>query len=301
MGAAVRTYTDTGVVGSLTYTVRAFDAAGNLSDASNTATATVADTVKPTTPSGLTATGSAGQVALSWQPSTDNLGVTGYRIYRNGSQVGSVLGNLTAFTHTGLAAGTYSYTVRAVDAAGNLSDASAVATATVPDSVKPTAPGNLKATAGTGQVVVGLEGLNRQRRGHRLPHLSQRHPGRERKRDDPHVHRHGPRARHLQLHGARDRRRRQPVGPKQDGERDRNALIVITNEYKEGAGGQPRAEAGEETVDKQHQEAWEALRAIAMNHEVTIEQGESLLNAVEEITRQSLVSCYGPRCFTISN
>jgi hypothetical protein len=54
-------------------------------------------------------------------------------------------------------------------------------------------------------------------------------------------------------------------------------------------------------VDKQQQEAWEALRASAMNHEVTIEQGEHLLNTVEEITRQSLVSCYGPRCFTISN
>jgi chitodextrinase len=114
----------------------------------------VADVVKPTTPSGLTATGSAGQVALSWQPSTDNVGVTGYRIYRNGSQVGSVLGNLTTFTHTGLAAGTYSYTVRAVDAAGNLSDASNTATATVPDTTKPTEPKNLKATAGTGRVTL---------------------------------------------------------------------------------------------------------------------------------------------------
>ena len=136
VGAAVRSYTDTGVVGPLSYTVRAFDAAGNLSDPSNTATATVADTVKPTTPSGLTATGSAGQVVLNWTGSTDNVGVTGYRIYRNGTQVGSVLGNLTTFTHTGLAAGSYSYTVRAVDAAGNLSDASNTATATVPDSTQ---------------------------------------------------------------------------------------------------------------------------------------------------------------------
>jgi cellulose 1,4-beta-cellobiosidase len=112
----------------------------------------VADTVKPTTPSGLSASGSAGQVALSWTASTDNVGVTGYRIYRNGSQVGSVLGNLTSFTHSGLSAGTYSYTVRAIDAAGNLSDVSAAATATVPDSIKPSAPANLKASAGTGQV-----------------------------------------------------------------------------------------------------------------------------------------------------
>ena len=154
VGAAARSYTDVDVVGSLTYTVRAFDGAGNVSDASNAATATVADTVKPTTPSGLSGAGSAGQVALSWQPSSDNVGVTGYRIYRNGTQIGSVLGHVTTFTHTGLTAGTYSYTVRAVDAAGNLSDASNTATATVPDTTKPSAPSNLKASAGTGQVTL---------------------------------------------------------------------------------------------------------------------------------------------------
>ena len=154
VNAPTLTYTDLNVVGAVSYTVRAFDAAGNLSDPSNTASVTVADSVKPSVPSGLTATGSAGQVALSWQPSTDNVGVTGYRIYRNGSQVGSVLGNLTTFTHTGLVAGTYSYTVRAVDAAGNLSDASNTATATVPDTVAPSAPDNLKGSAGTGQVTL---------------------------------------------------------------------------------------------------------------------------------------------------
>ena len=54
-------------------------------------------------------------------------------------------------------------------------------------------------------------------------------------------------------------------------------------------------------MDKQQQEAWEQLRAMARNHEVTVAQGERLLNAVEEITRQSLISCYGANCFTISN
>jgi chitodextrinase len=152
--SAARSYIDTGVVGTLSYTVRAFDGAGNVSDASNSVSATVADSVKPTTPSGLNATAAPGQVALSWTGSTDNVGVTGYRIYRNGTQVGSVLGNLTTFTHTGLTAGTYSYTVRAIDAAGNLSDASTAATAIVPDSVKPTAPGNLRATLGTASVVL---------------------------------------------------------------------------------------------------------------------------------------------------
>ena len=64
-----------------------------------------------------------GQVVLNWTGSTDNVGVTGYRIYRNGTQVGSVLGAITTFTHTNLQSGNSDYTVRAVDAAGNLSDA----------------------------------------------------------------------------------------------------------------------------------------------------------------------------------
>jgi hypothetical protein len=71
--------------------------------------------------------------------------------------------------------------------------------------------------------------------------------------------------------------------------------------YKEGAGGQPRAEAGEEPVDKQHQDAWESLRANAINNPDVAEQGDRLLSSVEEITRQSLLACYGPHCFTISN
>jgi hypothetical protein len=54
-------------------------------------------------------------------------------------------------------------------------------------------------------------------------------------------------------------------------------------------------------VDKQQQDAWEALRANAIGNPVTLEQGDSLLNNVEEITRQSLLACYGLHCFTISN
>jgi chitodextrinase len=140
--------------GTHTFTVRAIDAAGNLSGHSASATATVPDTDKPSAPSNLSGVTSPGQVVLSWDGSTDNVGVAGYRIYRNGTQVGSVLGNLTTFTHTNLNSGTYSYTVRAVDGAGNVSDASNVASVTVPDSIRPTAPGNLRATAGTGQVVL---------------------------------------------------------------------------------------------------------------------------------------------------
>ena len=54
-------------------------------------------------------------------------------------------------------------------------------------------------------------------------------------------------------------------------------------------------------MDQQHQDAWEALRANARNNPVIVEQGDRLLNAVEEITRHALLACYGPHCFTISN
>ncbi len=150
------TYTDTGLAaGSYSYTVRAVDAAGNLSNPSNTATGTVPDTTIPSTPGSLTATAGTGQVSLSWQASTDNVGVTGYRVFRGATQVGSPTG--TTYTDTGLAAGSYSYTVRAVDAAGNLSNPSNTASATVADTTKPGAPPNLTATAGTGQVALGWQ------------------------------------------------------------------------------------------------------------------------------------------------
>jgi hypothetical protein len=89
----------------------------------------VSDTTKPSTPGGLNATGvSSSQIDLTWTPSTDNVGVIGYRIYRGAALVGE---SITArFSDTGLAADAeYSYTVVAVDAAGNLSAPSAQVTA----------------------------------------------------------------------------------------------------------------------------------------------------------------------------
>ena len=134
--------------------VRALDAAGNQSGQSNSATATVVppDTENPTPPGNLTATGGDGHVDLSWNASTDNVGVTGYRVYRGGQQI-AVLGATTSFTDNNRPPGTYSYTVRAEDAAGRLSDPSNAAAGTVPDTEKPTAPQNLSATnSGAGQV-----------------------------------------------------------------------------------------------------------------------------------------------------
>jgi len=88
------------------------------------------DTTPPSVPSNVTVTGvTSSSASLSWSPSTDNVGVAGYRVYRNGAQVGSTAG--TSFTDTGLSASTqYTYTVAAYDAAGNVSSQSSGVTAT---------------------------------------------------------------------------------------------------------------------------------------------------------------------------
>src|SRR5207249_9120293 len=70
-------------------------------------------------------------LTLSWSAATDNVGVTGYRVYRNGTLVASPTG--TSVSITGLSASTtYSFTVAAVDAAGNASVLSAPLSATTP-------------------------------------------------------------------------------------------------------------------------------------------------------------------------
>jgi chitodextrinase len=88
------------------------------------------DTQAPSVPTGLAAgTRTTSSIALSWAASTDNVGVTGYLVLRNGAQVGTPSG--TSYTDTGLAAGTtYSYSVKAKDAAGNVSGASATVNGT---------------------------------------------------------------------------------------------------------------------------------------------------------------------------
>ncbi len=93
--------------------------------AGNTTTRNIAltptDTEAPSVPEGLAAAGIDGfQIQLSWNPSTDNVGVAGYRVFRNGTQVGTTTG--TSYTDTGLnPMTTYSYQVSAYDAVGNQS------------------------------------------------------------------------------------------------------------------------------------------------------------------------------------
>ena len=93
------------------------------------------DTQPPTAPGSLVATAaSTSEIDLSWSASTDNVGVTGYKVYRstNGTTF-SLAGTstTTGFSDLGLAGGTtYWYRVTATDAAGNESSVSATASAT---------------------------------------------------------------------------------------------------------------------------------------------------------------------------
>jgi subtilisin family serine protease/chitodextrinase len=116
------------------YTVSACDAAGNCSAQSTPASATTPappDSQPPTAPTGLTATAfSSSQINLSWNASTDNVGVTAYKITSSDGQT-ATLGDVTSYSHTGLRSSTaYSYTVAACDGGGNCSAQTTSASAT---------------------------------------------------------------------------------------------------------------------------------------------------------------------------
>ncbi|MFD2612427.1 NPCBM/NEW2 domain-containing protein [Paenibacillus gansuensis] len=129
-------YTIKGLSPATTYniTLRSRDAAGNVSDASPSLSVTteLPDSTAPTAPVGLTVGAVTGTSAsLTWTASADNKAVTGYIVYRNGNQIGTTSGAAeTSYTVNGLIPGTAStFTVKAKDAAGNLSDASNEVTA----------------------------------------------------------------------------------------------------------------------------------------------------------------------------
>src|SRR5262249_4027744 len=91
-----------------------------------------ADTSPPSVPTGVAATAVSGtQINLSWLASTDNVGVSGYKVFRNGTQVGTA--TITSYQDAGLSGGsTYGYTVAAYDAAGNASAPSSSVSVTTP-------------------------------------------------------------------------------------------------------------------------------------------------------------------------
>lgn len=110
---------------------------------------TLNDTTAPTVPSGLqAAAASMSQMNISWWAASDNVAVTGYKIYNDtGGLVASTAA--TSYSHSGLVAGTqYCYRVSALDAAGNESGKSALACAATSQPLPQT--GAWTATATTG-------------------------------------------------------------------------------------------------------------------------------------------------------
>jgi hypothetical protein len=137
----VATTTTTAAVGSISNTERLTLGAkdlggdeflGDMDEVTITSgTAGTPDSVPPSVPTGLTAAPGTGQVALSWTASTDNVGVTGYIVRRDGTTIATPA--TPGYTDTAVTAGqTYGYTVEALDAAANASGQTAAVTATVP-------------------------------------------------------------------------------------------------------------------------------------------------------------------------
>jgi hypothetical protein len=134
IGATTTTsFTDATVAGTYFYQVRAYDAAGNLSQSSNEVSVTVqADTIPPSAPGNLVATAvNSHEVDLVWTAATDNVAVTRYNVMRDGVLIGATVG--LSYNDLSVAASTmYTYTVTAQDATGNVGPASNPRTITTP-------------------------------------------------------------------------------------------------------------------------------------------------------------------------
>ncbi len=154
-------FTNTGLAAATTHTyaVRAFDTANNASALSHPVTAATLvapDTTKPSVPTSVTATATGtSSINVAWAPSTDNVGVTGYVIFRDGTQIGTATG--TSYADFGLTASTtYTYTVRALDAATNQSGPSTPASATTDPAPTPTPTPTPTSTPPPPAVITGV-------------------------------------------------------------------------------------------------------------------------------------------------
>jgi chitodextrinase len=160
------TFTHSGLTAATTYNYRvsAHDAVPNYStwiatpvSVTTLPAAPAPDTQAPSVPAGLVGTAlSSSQIKLTWNPSTDNVAVTGYSVYLN--DVALTTTTTTSFTHSGLAAGTtYNYRVSAYDAVPNQSARSATQVSVTtpaappappaPDTQAPSVPTGLVGTA----------------------------------------------------------------------------------------------------------------------------------------------------------
>ncbi len=146
-------YTNTGLVPgkAYSYSVRAYDAAGNISDYSTTVRITTkSDSLPPTTPGKPLATSvGLSSVDLEWEPSTDNIDIKRYEVYCNDKKAGST--SSTYLTCKNLVPGTtYDFYIKALDVSGNYSSPGGTLSVTMSkDSRPPTAPSGLAATSVT--------------------------------------------------------------------------------------------------------------------------------------------------------
>ena len=119
----------------------------------------VPDTAPPSQPQNLSGTAvSPGQVNLTWSPSTDDIGVTGYNVYRDGAKIAT--SSTTTYSDLSVVPNrSYTYTVAAYDAVGNVSAQSSSASVTTPPDLNaPTAPSNLLASVSPDRVALTWTG-----------------------------------------------------------------------------------------------------------------------------------------------
>lgn len=132
-------HTEVGLTpGNYYLVVTAYNAAGESGESAQV-TVNVPDAQAPTVPSGVTATAvSSSRINISWNASSDNIGVYSYQVHRGGTYIGTAYPPQVSYVDSGLAGSTlYSYSVSACDSAYNCSALSATASATTPVSTTP--------------------------------------------------------------------------------------------------------------------------------------------------------------------
>ena len=113
-------------------TVRAYDGATPANVTNSEAVSVTVDNSAPTIAGNFRSTSTTlNSITLDWDTSTDNRGVTGYRLTRNGTTITTTSGSTLSYTDSGLSPGTsYSYTIVALDQAGNTSPAASLSAST---------------------------------------------------------------------------------------------------------------------------------------------------------------------------